>query len=785
MAVAGLRPVRAVRNDLSESGSEAPDRRDGSTPSGARDAAVIPRLPEAARKRRDLGETLRELKLTPPQLRPGISRHQLIETARASGCRVVGVTAPTGYGKSTLLAEWASTEERRIAWVALDRFDDDPASLIAVLASAYVRVDSGRPDLVAEVEALGTEVLGRAAPRLAAAFATCPGPFVLMLDDLHELLSPGCHDVLGLVLARVPPGSQVVAASRSEQPHLARLRVSGDAMELVAGDLALDAAGAQRVFSGENVVLSPEQAAEMAARTEGWPAGLYLAAVVAKERGGEVAVVTGDDRYFSDYLNSESLARQPEDIQRFLRRTAVLEQLSGPLCDAVLQSSGSAEYLRRVEASNLFLVPLDRRREWYRYHALFREFLLGELRRTEADLVEKLHLRAADWYESKGSPALAVEQLLHTSESARVAQLIRQMGRRNYETGQLRTVMRWRSTLGDAALEQFPALALAEAWQAALTGDTKKAERWAAFVYSVSLDLPVMSGFASFDSGRAMLRAAMCTSGPETMMADAAFAASLEPAGSSARPSALALVGEAHLLLGASEQAHATFAEASDAGVRLASGTVVALSEAQLGLLAMDQNKWQEARDHLALALTTIQETRIQDYVVSSLAYVESARLALHMGDREERDRQLARAMRARPMASYVLPWLAVRLRLELAKVYFALAEITTAHHLLREIDDILVKRPALGVLVDQVEEFRRAATAGPAGPTGASPLTPAELRLLPYLQTHLTLGVIAERLFVSRNTVSSQVTSIHRKLGAASRQEAVEKAAALGLLGG
>ena len=178
--------------DLRGSGSEAPERRDGSTPSGVRDAAVITRLPEAAPKPRDLGEALLELKLTPPQLRPGgISRRQLIETARASGCRVVGVTAPTGYGKSTLLAEWASTEERRVAWVALDRFDDDPASLIAVLASAYVQIDSGRPDLVAEVEALGTEVLGRAAPRLAAAFATCPGPFVLMLDDLHELLSPG------------------------------------------------------------------------------------------------------------------------------------------------------------------------------------------------------------------------------------------------------------------------------------------------------------------------------------------------------------------------------------------------------------------------------------------------------------------------------------------------------------------------------------------------------------------------------------------------------------------
>ncbi len=670
---------------------------------------------------------------------------------------MVGVTAPTGYGKSTLLAEWASTEERRIAWVALDRFDDDPASLIAVLASAYVRVDSGRPDLVAEVEALGTEVLGRAAPRLAAAFATCPGPFVLMLDDLHELLSPGCHDVLGLVLARVPPGSQVVAASRSEQPHLARLRVSGDAMELVAGDLVFDAAGAQRVFSAENVVLSPEQAAEMAARTEGWPAGLYLAAVVAKERGGEVAVVTGDDRYFSDYLNSESLARQPEDIQRFLRRTAVLEQLSGPLCDAVLQSSGSAEYLRRVEASNLFLVPLDRRREWYRYHALFREFLLGELRRTEADLVEKLHLRAADWYESNGSIELAIEQLLHTSERARTVDLLTRTGMKNYQTGQQQTVMRWRSAIGDATIEQFPALAIGATWEGVLTGDTKQAERWASFLEAAPFDPPALHNWGSFDSARAVLRAYICPRGPNVMMGDAVFAVSEEPVHSPGRPDAVLVVAQAHLLAGDVDQALTTFVEASEVAVSLETATVFALSNAELALLAMDQGKWHEAADHLELALTTIQESRTQDYLESTLAYAGAARLAMHLGDLKKTDGQLTRAMRARPMATYVAPWLAVRMRLQLAKVYLAMAEPTPARHLLREIDDILVKRPALGVLVDQVEEFRRAVTAGPTGPTGASPLTPAELRLLPYLQTHLTLSVIAERLFVSRNTVRSQ----------------------------
>ena len=144
------------------------------------------------------------------------------------------------------------------------------------------------------------------------------------------------------------------------------------------------------------------------------------------------------------------------------------------------------------------------------------------------------------------------------------------------------------------------------------------------------------------------------------------------------------------------------------------------LAQAELALLAMDRSNWQEAADHLDLAFTAIDEVRIQDYLVSTLAYVAAARLSVHLGDRERTERELARAMRGRPMATYVLPWLAVRLRLQLAKVYLALAEPTTARHLLREIDDILVQRPALGVLVDQVEEFRRAVTAGPSGPTGA-----------------------------------------------------------------
>ena len=162
----------------------------------------------------ELEAVLLEAKLSAPHRRAGsVSRAGLIETARARDCRVVGITAPAGYGKSTLMAEWAETEHRRVAWVSLDRLDDDPSALLSLLASAYARI-SGHTDLVADMRGLGVSALGHAAPRLASALRTSPVPFVLMLDDLHELRSPACHDVLSVVISGIPHGSQLVAASR-------------------------------------------------------------------------------------------------------------------------------------------------------------------------------------------------------------------------------------------------------------------------------------------------------------------------------------------------------------------------------------------------------------------------------------------------------------------------------------------------------------------------------------------------------------------------------------------
>ena len=613
----------------------------------------------------ELDQLLLDAKFSVPPLRPGsVSRADLIEAGRASGCRVVGVTAPAGYDKSTLLAQWADTEDRRVAWVSLDRHDDDPANLLALLASAYTRVSSASSDLIADMSGLGLSPLGRAAPRLASALRSSPVPFVLILDDLHELRSPACHDVLSVVISGIPDGSQLVAASRVEQPHLPRLRASNDALELVTSDLALDTAAAEQIFAQAHVTLTHEVAAAVTERTEGWPVGLYLSAVIAQDSDDEGPVVSGDDRYVTDYLYRELLVHLPEDTQRFLRRTAVLDQLCAPLCDAVLDESRGQERLRDVEASNLFLVALDRRREWYRYHALFREFLLGELRRAEPEIIAKLHLRATDWYEANGSPSTAIEHLLSTTERNRCVQLVTALALPTYEAGQMSTVQRWLSALGDSAIGGYPPLAVLAGWVAVLTGETTEAQRWSAIVDSSSWGQVPLDGTASFDSARAMLRAVTCADGPERALTDATFAVAQEPPWSPWRDTALCLCAEAHLLTGQVEEARAEFAESSTVAARLSNVDSLVLCESELALLDMDGGRWVRAAEHLELALTTIDDRRMQDYATSILAFAAAARLAVHRGDLKEARRQLTRAMRGRPACTFVLPFVAVRLRL-------------------------------------------------------------------------------------------------------------------------
>jgi LuxR family maltose regulon positive regulatory protein len=269
------------------------------------------------------------------------------------------------------------------------------------------------------------------------------------------------------------------------------------------------------------------------------------------------------------------------------------------------------------------------------------------------------------------------------------------------------------------------------------------------------------------------------------MLADARFAVAQEPAWSPWRDTALWELAEAHLLTDQVEEARTLFAESSAHAQRMNNADSIVICETELALLAMEDDDWGATTDHLELALTTIEALGTQDYVLSLLAFAGAARRALHDGDLTRAHLELGRAMRARPWCSQAVPFIAVRLRLQLARTYVAMADVRTARHLLREIDDIVICRPNLGTLIKEIDDVRSRASAAIAESTGASPLTPAELRLLPYLQTHLTFLQIADRVSVSRNTIASQARAIYRKLGVSSRHDAVLHATTVGLLGG
>lgn len=715
--------------------------------------------------------------------RSGASRRHLIDSARRSGARVVSVVAPAGYGKSTLLAEWADSDDRPVAWASIDRLDDDPAALLTLLAAAVARVFPSATRLVGEMRGLGPASLGRSAPLLGAALAAASQSFVLMIDDLQEADSPACRDVLDVVVAGVPSGSQVVFASRHEPANLARRRAAGDLFEIGVQDLRLDTSGARAIFGDVGVEITDEELAQVVRRCEGWPTALFLAATIISRGDTSGWSITGDDRFVADYLYEECLTAHPEAMRSFLRRTAILDQLSGPVCDHLLDDTGSSERLREIESLGLFLIPLDRRRGVFRYHALFREFLLGELERRDGPMVESLHRRAADWNERHGSPGQAIEHLLAIGDKDRSVHLVTQLALPTYQEGRVAVVGRWMSELGDEAIIGYPPLAVLAAWTALLTGDSSGAERWASIVETCAYDGEAADDQPTFESGRAMLRAAMCAEGVERALSDAEFGAASEPTWSPWRDQALHLVGAVRLLVGDHDGARSAFIEASAQAERMGNADSIVLSEAELAAMDMDDNAWSDAERHVDAALHAIDAHRMEGYLTTGLALATGARAAVHRGQADDARRLLARGMRARAQTTHTMPYLAIKVRLQLARAFIPLGERTSAMHLIREMEEILGRRADLGLLGGQVAEFRR--RVGTAQRLeGAAPLTPAELRLLPYLQTHLTVREIADRLFISRNTASSEVGSIYRKLGATTRSEAVARAIAIGFLG-
>jgi LuxR family transcriptional regulator, maltose regulon positive regulatory protein len=348
---------------------------------------------------------IHESKLTPPLGRRGmVPRVDLLKRLeRSSGLPVAAIAAPPGYGKTTLLTQWAAGDPRAFVWLSLDWSEPIDHAVFRALAS---------PD---------APIVETVLPRLGSALASRRLPFVLALDDAHLLQNDECLDHVLALVEHLPDGSQLAIAGRGESPlPLARLRAEGRVVEIGADDLAMDTQETAALLRGAELQVPESQCLELWRRTEGWPVALYLAALSLRMGGAryDAIALQGDDRFLVDYLQSVLLSSLPRESVSFLTRTSVLEHLSGPLCDAVLERTGSQDLLESLERSNLLLIPLDRRRHWYRYHQRFREYLRAMLERGAPHAARRLVLRAAAWCEHDGLPEAAIEYAMDAGDSA-------------------------------------------------------------------------------------------------------------------------------------------------------------------------------------------------------------------------------------------------------------------------------------------------------------------------------------------------------------------------------
>jgi LuxR family transcriptional regulator, maltose regulon positive regulatory protein len=738
-----------------------------------------------------LGWDLVASKVRRPLVRPGtVRRSLLVERLRAgASCPIVSVVAPPGYGKTTLLSQWAERNDQSFAWVSVDEADNDPKVLLGYVAEALDAVEPIGERVFEALASPGSSVPGSVVPRLGSALLSMASPVTLVIDDVHVLRDRECRSALSVLADHVPPGSRLALASRAEPPlRIARLRAEGKILEIGPGDLALTRRETSSLLQNVNLRLGEDEVAELHRRTEGWPVGLYLAALYLREGGplaGAAVSFGGDDWLVSRYVESEFLARISRRQRAFLTRTAVLERMCGPLCDAVLELSGSAGVLEDLARSNLLLVPLDRRQEWYRYHRLFRDMLLAELHRLEPDLMPVLYRRAAAWHERHGAAGEALEYLMKAGDAGAAARLAGVLAFPAYQHGRVATVERWFGWLDDhGAMEDHAAVALMAAMVPAMTGKPAEAERWAKLAERAAAVASLPDGSPTIEPWLALLQALLCRDGVEQMRADAERAARTMAAGSFWRAAATLFLGMAYLMAGDPERADVLFenqvTEARAVGGMI--GACIALAERSL--LAITRGAWDLAGQFLAEAQSVARQANLADYPPVAIMHAVAAQLALHEADPPRARAELTQAQRLRPALTYAVPHLAVQARIELARCHLALADFTAARTLLREADEILTRRPRLGVFVQQAKDLR--AERSPARDTsapGASTLTAAELRLLPMLSTHLSFPEIAEEMFLSRNTIRSQVYSIYRKLGASSRNQAVTLSRELGLL--
>jgi LuxR family maltose regulon positive regulatory protein len=697
----------------------------------------------------------------------------------------VSIVAPPGYGKTVLLADWAAREKRNVAWLTLGAFDNEPSVFLTYIAAAIDRIEPVDPSIGAALAAPGTRILAAAVPRLASELHRWHRPGVLILDDVHRLVDRTCLDALTMLLEHLPPGFQVALAARTS-PDLpfGRLRASRELLEIGQNQLAFDTEETEALAAGAGLRLSLDQAQGLAERTEGWAAAIYLV-TLAHGRGETPALETGDvsgrDGYIAEYLRSELRPVLDDRDVRLLTRTSILDVVEPQLARTVAGLPDAPERLRNLARTNLLIGEVPGAEASYRYHHLLRDHLRAELERREPGAEPGLHRRAAAWYSDAGRPELAVEHSIASGDTDATARLVEEATLRTFLLGHGDRLSRWLGSFDDAAFERRPSLAVDAAFVHALSGRPEAADRMADIAERSTFSGVPADGSASFESARAMLRAAVVRRGPDDAVTNATLAAAAEGPGSSWRTLALELLASAHVLRGDVSTADAMLADAVDAAP--AGGSYAFYALALRASLAMARADWDAAARYAWESHVRFERMQLGAVASAILIHAVAARVAIHQGDLARGREELVHAQLVRPLASHALPSTAVGALLEVARAYLAIADPAGAGGAVSEAERIIRRRPDLGVLTEQLTEMRRRLHGSTQTLAGPSTLTPAELRVLPMLSTHLMFKEIAERLRVSPHTVKTQVVSIYGKLGVSSRGEAVDRAIEIGLL--
>lgn len=600
-------------------------------------------------------------KLRAPRPRPNlVARPRLSEALAAGEGRILTlVSAPAGFGKTTLLGGWAEGWTARggsVAWVSLDESDNDPARFLTYLVGA---VRSAEPHfgegILASLRSPGFPPVEALATTMVNELAELPQEIVLVLDDYHEIGARPVHALVSFLLEHLPENAHIVVSGRTDPPlPLPKLRARGQMAELRAADLRFTPDEAAAFLNDTmELALSADDVAALEEVTEGWVAALQLAALTMQDRkdvSSFVEAFSGSNRHVLDFLSEEVLGHQPDDVRQFLLDTAVLERMSASLCDALTGRDDGQLMLERLERENLFVVALDEERRWYRYHRLFADFLRDRLAREGPERRAPLHLRASEWYEENGLVAEAVRHALTAEDHERAADLVERVVGEVWFRGEAATLLDWLEALPEAAKRRRPRLLLEQAtalmWVGRLDGVeplVREAERVVGTIWDAgNIHRRYLTGYAA--AARAWH--ANLRENPQEGIKLARRALALLPDDPAPRAFATLSLAAAYSSVGKPEAASAAFSEAAELG--LASGNLYVTLEAMghRAGLRMALGRLMEAEDILRQALELASERGDDTLIAAGEAHVRLGELLYEWDDLDPAEIRLTEGVR-------------------------------------------------------------------------------------------------------------------------------------------